>query len=118
MKAIATLMGIKYANANYPCPWCTWKTIKTNEKVLKVYDGRVWSMRNPDFGARLQSDAQELYKKNKIEESMGYTNPPIIDYIEYHNVAVDLLHVCLRVTGKFHKLIYSLRPATSLKHEC
>lgn len=98
LKFIANVMGINQANSKHPCPLCIWQ--KPESHVLK-FDKRAWSIADQNLGARKQTQAENLH--NDKNTNLGYIKLPIIKYIEFENVTVDLLHCCLRISDKMQE---------------
>ena len=103
-------MGINYANSHQPCLWCIWNKShlgKCNtQDELENELNKEWSIIDTNKGARTQQNAQLQQGQN------GYINIPLIRSVEYFSVAIDMLHLFLRVVGvlydHFVKLLQEL----------
>ena len=82
-KMLRGLYGHKESNAKYGCAFCH-KDLKTNK---------------PDLDQKLTIDRT---LKDEI-----YKDPPIIDFIEYKDCVIDVLHLFLRITDNLLDLLIS-----------
>ena len=83
MKCIA-LLGINAANSKQACLWCIFdlkKPVDLDEK---------WPFSRSHDGANLK------FQFNQD----GYKHAPIIKFIEFNNVIIDILHLLLRITDQ------------------
>ena len=84
MKCIALLMGINAANSKQACLWCKCdlkKAVNLDEK---------WPF------SRSQDEANLKFQSNLD----GYKYEPIIKFIDFNNVIIDMLHLLLRITDQ------------------
>ena len=87
------MLGLKGGNANHACPWCT----ANLKKPLNV---------NETFSLRSYEEAIKTVNLSKKENDFGYLNIPIIDFIQYDDVLIDILHLLIRISEKmFDSLI-------------
>jgi hypothetical protein len=88
MKFISLVLGLdtNFASGSNPCPWC-----KCSRKDFKKYRQLDLSITNPLNYARTLNEARE----SRID---GYVKEPLIDFIEFDHVIIDLLHLWLRIT--------------------
>ena len=88
------MLGIIGGNGNHACPWCIAdlkKPVDVNEK---------YKPRSHEDSIKIISDPS----KNK--KDFGYVNEPIIDFIDYDDIIIDVLHLLLRIGEKiFDSLI-------------
>ena len=106
------MMGINNANSKHPCPWC-----KFNAKRM-VEINKEWkiSRTHEESKKLLSSPVKTKTKKIKGETitetdtlTLGYKNEPIIDFINFEDVVVDVLHLSLRIAEKiFASLILKI----------
>ena len=95
LKYLAILRGINAANSNYPRIFCVChKSEFCNTK-------KEWSITDASKGARNLIDAQNLCKN----QSLGYINKPLFNYIKFFEIIFDMLHSFLRITEKL-KLLF------------
>ena len=89
LKSLSIIFGIVGSNGNHGCLWCHCnlsEPVKINE--------------NYPF-----KRTQELSNENSTEKKLGYTNKPIIDFIEYEDIIFDMLHLHLRITDKLFECL-------------
>lgn len=91
LKFLSIVLGIVSATGNHSCPWCHTKITGT----LKFDD--VWPI------SRTQELASQAF--NDKDTSIGYINLPIIDFIDFNNCQIDLLHLLLRITDKIFEFL-------------
>ena len=84
MKCLALLMGINAANSKQACLWC--KVDLKKPVDLKMQ----WKF------SRSQKEASDSYKNNEN----GYKYEPIINFIDFYDVVIDMLHLLLRITDQ------------------
>jgi hypothetical protein len=98
LKFLAILYGINCANSLRPCIWCNCKKTdfcKFNKK---------FSLTDTSKGARTLSDAKR-YGKRKNGQKYGHKYEPLINFVNFHKVVVDLLHLLLRITDRLMELL-------------
>ena len=82
LKNLGVLLGIVASNGTYACLWCNLKTPVVIANRYKIE----------------RTQAQALRKSATKE--LGYFNKPIFKFIEFKDVAIDMLHLHLRITDK------------------
>jgi hypothetical protein len=89
MKFISTVLGldVNFATGLFPCPWC--KCLRARFREYKTMD---FSITNNAKYARSLEEANRT-------EGHGYKNAPVIDFIPFDHVVIDLLHLWLRISG-------------------
>jgi hypothetical protein len=97
---IAHMMGINNANSKHPCPWCSFnakKTIEINKEwpISRSHEESKKKLLIPPTKKKKKNDASVT-----DTQTLGYKYEPIIDFISYDNVVVDVLHLLLRVSEK------------------
>ena len=95
LKNLATLFGLVMANGTYPCIWCT--TSKSNFGC---------DCQDSTSGDITRSNAESLRSISEKEVSMrkGYIYRPIVDFIDFNYVVVDMLHMYLRISERLLRL--------------
>ena len=83
---IANMLGLKGGNANYACPWCT-ANLKEKTNVDRIYNPRSYE------------EAIRIISTSK-KEDLGYVNKPIIDFVNYDDITIDILHLLIRISEK------------------
>ena len=91
MKSLAILFGIVGAGGSHPCLWCHCN-LRTAVEIDNIC---------------LFERTQELSRINFTNKTLGYTNKPIIDFVEYDDVVFDMLHMHLRITDKLFECLMS-----------
>lgn len=90
MKSLSLLMGIVSSSGVHTCCWC-----------------------HCDVGARgtLEIDRDWAIERTQLQaaqewenDTNGYHNKPLIDFIEYDCVVIDLLHLLLRISDQLFNL--------------
>ena len=99
MKFLAIMYGINSANSSKPCIWC--KCEKKNFFNLE----NQWSIIDKSKGARSLNEAALKFLEKKSSDKCGYIRNPIIDFIEFENCVIDLLHLFLRITDRLMDLL-------------
>ena len=89
MKCIALLLGLNAANAKHACCWCHCNLKETVDLTAE------WPI------SRTQSTANIQY----LAKENGYKYEPIIQFIDFENVVIDMLHLLLRITDRLYELI-------------
>ena len=88
--------GLNAANSTDPCIWCNWACRKENKNQVTRIE------------ARSHAKCREMLQQ-KRQNTDGYKEMPLMQFIEFKNAIVDLLHICLRITDNlFEKLISHL----------
>ena len=96
LKWLATMHGINAANSTHPCIWCNWAAKRENPRQVTRIEARTH--------AKCREKLQEARQNTD-----GYKEMPLIQFIEFKHAIVDLLHMCLRITDNlFEKLISHL----------
>ena len=97
LKFLALLYGLNAANSDYPCIWCKCNiTEKLDLKKLKN-----WSISD-----RKLAESAKIIQSGRA--SKGYIKPPILNFIDFDSVILDMLHLYLRVTDRFFEIIGTL----------
>ena len=93
MKFLSLIYGLNAANSNQPCIWC-----KVNLKEsLDI-----------ECNCTIDRSLNEAFKKYSTGQD-GYKNEPIIKFIEFDCIVIDLLHLLLRISDRlFNFLINKL----------
>ena len=103
LKWISNCFGINAANSSFPCPFCTFemKELTTVEDIDQNWPN--WELRN-------HQEANRCIGKKTVKAKKGYIKEPILDFIPFNNLVVDILHLFLRITDKlFQNLITRLQ---------
>ncbi len=104
LKFLANIMGLNSASSNYPCVWCTCHKLN-----FQYYSQNVFSIKNNYQHARCCEEWNDCLNKNTIDGRLGYINEPLITFIPNHQIIIDPLHVCLRISDKlFDHLLYDI----------
>ena len=90
------LYGINAANSNFSCLWCK---CNIKEKISDEDMDKFWPIN------RSLKEALKLCKHKDAYLRMGYINKPLVIFIEFECVIIDLLHMYLRITDKFMEII-------------
>ena len=94
-KFLASVCGIGGANADYACIWCLYPK-------LKRYDvSKVWSLLDPDCGARNLEQIKNYSKSRKF----NCTHAPLFTFIPLNHVVIDTLHLYLRICDNLIQLL-------------
>ena len=94
-KFLASVCGIGGANADYACIWCLCPK-------LKRYDiSKVWSLLDPDCGARNLEQIKNYSKSRKF----NCTHAPLFTFIPLNHVVIDTLHLYLRICDNLIQLL-------------
>jgi len=95
LKFLANVMGLKSANSNYPCIWCT----SHKSEFL-----------SSNFNLRTLKEAENMFAKRITDEKKGYSCQPIAFGFSFDKCVLDLLHLFLRITDVLEeKLIVKLQ---------
>ena len=94
LKFLALLYGLNAANSDYPCIWCKCN-ITEKLDLTRLKD---WSISD-----RKLTESAQIVQSGR--ESKGYIRPPILNFIEFDSVILDMLHLYLRVTDRFFEII-------------
>ena len=88
LKFLSTVLGLStnFNNSLYPCAWC-----KCKRANFKDYNSTTVSIKDINKEARSLAEAA-------VSRENGYINEPIIDFIAFDHVIIDLLHLWLRIT--------------------
>jgi len=132
LKFLAILYGINGANSHRPCIWCychktkfakyelIWSITKTKHGARTLSKARIFSKRNGKLSKTTTSikksrdklslrQKTSIKKKSELEKNsgnkFGHKNEPLIDFVDFPNVVVDLLHLLIRVTGRLMELL-------------
>ena len=89
MKMLAILFGINAANSNFSCLWCNCNLSQPVNMQME------WSI------SRTQADAS-THHLNGFE---GYTEEPIIKFVDFDCIVIDTLHLLLRISDKLFNLL-------------
>ena len=93
MKFLSIIYGLNASNSNQPSIWC-----KINIKETL----------NIECDCRIDRSLEEAFKKYLAKED-GYKNEPIIKFIDFVCIVIDLLHLLLRISDRlFNFLIAKL----------
>jgi len=104
LKFLANVMGLNSATANYPCVW--WTCHKDN---FQYYSKKVFSIKNNYEHARCCEESNMCLNKKTIDGRLGYMNASLITFIPNHQIIIDPLHVCLRISDKlFDHLLHDI----------
>ena len=94
-KFLASVCGIGGASADYACIWCLCPK-------LKRYDiNKVWSLLDPDCGARNLEQIKNYSKSRKF----NCTHAPLFTFIPLNHVVIDTLHLYLRICDNLIQLL-------------
>ena len=109
---IAHMLGINNANSKHPCPWCKFNAKKTVEidKEWPISRTHKESLKILAQGKNVTKKKTKATSSKIVREedsqTLGYKYKPIIDFIQFEDVAIDVLHVLLRISEKiFESLI-------------
>ena len=113
MKFLLNFAGLKGANSNFNCLYCSSKSSVALSKNISyrasTYCAQELSVINIDKQARSLQESATCRTRNKLEERLGYDNPPISPNIQFHDYIIDSLHLFLRISDKLFALfIYNL----------
>ncbi len=119
LKWISLVFGINAANSKFPCPFCKWKNEEINlsgcgkrkkktEKIIEIvketiddiFDQNKYIIRNHDESLLLK-DRQDS------EQRLGYSNSPLLSFITFENIVVDILHLFLRITDRLLDILFN-----------
>ena len=89
MKCLALLLGINAANAKFSCCWCHCNLKETVDLSAE------WPI----------SRSQALANIQYLANSNGYKYEHLINFIDFDNVVIDMLHLLLRITDRLYELI-------------
>ena len=110
LKFLSAINAIKGANSKYPCIWCVWENkILQEDPSIKVEDlaifKEIWKI-----NGRSHAEARNKSKENNdIDLKQGYSGESILDFINFEENIVDVLHLFLRISDKlFDALHYRL----------
>ena len=95
----AIMYGINSANSSKPCIWC-----KCDKKKFGDLN-QEWSIVDKSKGARCLTEAGQKCLEKKALDKQGYIKKPIIDFIDFDNCVIDLLHLFLRITDRLMDLL-------------
>lgn len=89
LKMLAIMFGINAANSHHACIWCDCNLYELPNK-------------NSVFPInRTLTKSYELFPVHKL----GYVNEPILQFVDFKNCVVDLLHLFLRISDKLFELL-------------
>ncbi len=109
---LVNVLGVNNATSNQPCPWCKIDVrnpidVNDNWPISRSYEEAVRSF-NKEINSSSEIAKTSKTKKSKNKEGaselpkskyvLGYKNLPIIDFIKFEEVVIDLLHLLLRIT--------------------
>ncbi len=109
LKWLSTVLGINSACSDFPCPWCTWKSITRNYqkespaqiKALndELLNGK-WSINGRDH-----EKANKLFTEKTSAKRLGYLQPSLFKFIKFNDCVPDPLHMMLRISDKLFDLL-------------
>ena len=99
LKFLALVLGINAANSKRPCIWCF-----SNKKHFCNYK-KIFSIRDKILKARTLKHAKKRYLKKAVKDRLGYTAKSLVNFIEFDDVVVDVLHLNLRISDKLMDLL-------------
>lgn len=94
-KFLACVCGIGGANADYACIWCTCPKLKRHD--IK----KIWSILDPDLGARNLEQIKKFARSNKF----NCNHAPLFSFIPLSHVVIDTLHLYLRISDNLIELL-------------
>lgn len=96
LKFLATLYGINAANSDHPCIWC---------KVNITKEINLDNLEQYSISDRSLSESHQFLRSKEQNQHKGYIKQPIVDFIDFNLVIVDMLHLYLRITDKFFEIL-------------
>ena len=107
LKFLIAINAIKGANSKYPCIWCVWENkILQEDPSIKVEDlaifKEIWKI-----NGRSHAEARNKSKENNdIDLKQGYSGESILDFLNFEENIVDVLHLFLRISNKLFDALH------------
>ena len=101
MKFLLLACGLNSANSEYSCIWCKCPSRQ------RFDTSKLWSVIDPEKGARTISEIKELASKPKRQRAIKYgcIEQPLFPTIPISHVVIDTLHLLLRISDVLMNLL-------------
>ena len=119
LKWISLVFGINAANSKFPCPFCKWKNEeiklltyderqnKPKNEVLEIEKKIINKLFDKNKNIRRKQDESMLLKdRQNSEQRQGYNNKPLLSFVSFENVVVDILHLFLRISDRLLDILF------------